>query len=51
MVFLLLVVGKPVQYFYGVLVEQLGVEQLLGSRTHGALLLEEVVRFHDTDFF
>ena len=36
---------------YGVPVEQLGVEQLLGSRTHCALQLEEVVLFHDTDFF
>ena len=34
-----------------VLVEQFGVEQLLGGRTHGALQFEEVVLFHDTDFF
>ncbi len=37
--------------FQAVLVEELGVEQLLGSRTHCALLLEEGVLFHDTDFF
>ena len=32
------------------LVEQFGVEQLLGSRAFSALL-EEIVLVHDTDFF
>jgi len=36
--------------FRGMLVEQFGVEQLLGSRAHSALL-EEIVLVHDTDFF
>lgn len=36
--------------FRGMLVEQFGVEQLLGSRAFSALL-EEIVLVHDTDFF
>ena len=37
-------------YFRRMLVEQFGVEQLLGSRAFSALL-EEIVLVHDTDFF
>ena len=36
--------------FRRMLVEQFGVEQLLGSRAFSALL-EEIVLVHDTDFF
>lgn len=36
--------------FRGMLVEQFGVEQLLGSRALSALL-EKIVLVHDTDFF
>jgi len=36
--------------FRGMLVEQFGVEQLLGGRAFSALL-KEIVLVHDTDFF
>jgi len=36
--------------FRGMLVEQFGVEQLLGSMAFSALL-EEIVLVNDTDFF